>query len=160
LFRNSLGGALASLLAFYLSASGKLQDVLKSHPIIAISFASPPTGDNGYNKAFQALESTRDLLHVRISNEGDIVPVLPVSVPLLLGYTQTGVNLHLHNDKDMEVGYRNLKWMISQLRWDSTTKHSLGTYYARLKVGRNQETLGKFQTVSDLYDEYAGDCTN
>jgi hypothetical protein len=77
MFLNSLGGALTSLMAFYLSGSGRLQDVLKGRPVTAISFASPQVGDNGYNKAFQALESKGDLQHIRISNQGDLIPVSP-----------------------------------------------------------------------------------
>lgn len=138
---HSLGGALASLTAFYLSAN----EVFKGRPVIAITFASPQAGDNAYSKAFQALESMRHLLHIRISNEGDIFPKLPPAFPL--GYTQTGVNLHLHSDKNMEIGYRNLKWRISELSFNIGKTHSLKTHYTHLNKKENQETLVKFKTA-------------
>ena len=158
LFRllDSLGGALTSLLAFYLSASGKLQDVLKGRPVTAISFASPQVGDGGYNEAFQVLESKKDLLHVRISNQGDVIPVSPS----FFGYTQTGVNLHLHSDKDMEIGYRNLKDITSQLSLHPSKNHSLKTYCTRLQRRNNRGILDNMKTFHGLYDEYAGDLTH
>ena len=152
----SLGGALTSLLAFHLAGSGKLQKELKNSPITAISFASPQVGNRGYNEAFQRLESNGYLRHVRVSNQGDLVPVNPSG----FGYTQTGVNLHVRDNKKMEVGYRNLKWSISQFGLRPLNNHSLNVHYRRLLNDENKKILKKFETFDDLYDEYAGDFTN
>lgn len=142
-----MGAALTSLLAFYLAASGKLQDVLKGRPVTAISFASPQVGDNGYSEAFQVMESKGDLVHIRISNQDDIVPVSPP----FLGYTQTGVNLHLHGNEDMEIGYPNLKRFTAQLGLRPLYHHSLKTYYERLQRDANREILDNFETFAELY---------
>ena len=80
---HSLGGALAQLLAFTLAGS-KDSDFLPK-PVTAISYASPQVGKSGYLRAFEKLEKDGKLRHIRVSNEGDVVPVAPSK---LLGFKQ------------------------------------------------------------------------
>jgi len=107
---HSLGGALSQLLAFQLASGGHLDEHAKS--ITAITFASPRVGNREFKKAFQELEERYIIRHLRVSNEGDIVPAIPP-----VGYTQTGVHVHGHKDlsKPLEVGYRLVKSFFSQV---------------------------------------------
>jgi hypothetical protein len=109
-------------------------------------------GDDGYNKAYQVLEREGRLRHLRISNEGDVMPSKPYP-----GYTQNGVNLHLFADKEMELDYRNTKNVLCQLNFSMLDKHKLSTYMERLGLKANQKNLSK--KISDLY-EVARDFTN
>mmetsp|Transcript_7021 Transcript_7021/g.11656 ORF Transcript_7021/g.11656 Transcript_7021/m.11656 type:complete len:175 (-) Transcript_7021:1180-1704(-) len=153
-FNNILGGALTQLLAYHLGAGGHLKNVLPAGtPITAVSYASPQVGNAGYNEAFAELERKGVLRHVRISNEGDIVPVAPFG----FGYTQTGLHLFLkENEEEMQVGYRNLKQTWLQLRWvgEMGTNHGIETYLQRLEFPANQPILAT-DTVESLYQNHA-----
>lgn len=109
-------------------------------------------GNYGYNTAHQGLEREGRLRHIRISNEGDVVPSKPYP-----GYTQNGVNLHLFSDKKMEHDYRNTKNVITQFNFSMLDKHMFPEYTKRLALPDNKELLSK--KISDLY-EVAGDFTN
>lgn len=151
---HSLGGGLAQLTAFALSGSEKCKFL--PSPVTAISFASPTAGDVEYNKAFQSLERSGRLRHIRISNDGDIIAG-GIPVPFV-GLTQTGVNLHVNPATKMAVGYRNHRSAFSQFGFSSPWKHNLPSHEEGIFNGLNDEILSK--TVEELYEEYAGDCTN
>ena len=98
--------------------------------------------------------------HIRVSNQGDVVP------STIVGYIQTGVNLHVKEGEKMEVGYRNPRSLFSQVSFRSAAMHSLegdGCHYNRLHVkDQNGESLNKDdldKSIEQLCDDYAGDCS-
>lgn len=144
---------MTQLLAYRLAAEGRLKDVIPvGTPITAVSFASPQVGNNAYNEAFSRFEREGVLRHIRVSNAGDVVPVAPV----FLRYTQTGLHLFLEEDeKEMEVGHRNLKRLSKEtmhlMKWGDN--HSTEEYWKRLAFEKNQVILER-NTVEDLYVKY------
>jgi len=95
---HSLGGALATLLSFFLACDRDILDgILPNRKyavrkcISCISFAAPAVGNEGFQLAFALLEEKTRLRHLRITNGRDFVPLLPP----LPEYRHTGVQLHL-----------------------------------------------------------------
>jgi len=123
---HSLGGALCTLLCFKLGGSKKMEELNIPLPLTCISYASPYVGDRNFQKAFEALEKLGRVRHLRVSNKHDVVPVAPPG-----GYMHTGVNLHLEEDGDYEIGYPNKKSWTSQTRPWSVNRHMVVDYYAR-----------------------------
>ena len=125
----SLGGALATLLAYKLAGSDTFDTLKIPFPLQCVSYAALYVGDHNFQKVFQQLEQMGRLQHVRVTNENDVVPVSPPHN----GYTHTGVNLHLLNDEGcFEIGYRNTKSFLSQLNpFSSLGHHSLMDYFQR-----------------------------
>lgn len=162
---HSLGGALTQLLSFMLAGSPEANFIPK--PILGISFASPVVGDMIFREVSEDLEKERKLRHIRVSNENDVVPGTPPSIPFVPGtFTQTGVNIHVKPGAKAEVGYRTSKSVLGQLTWwwpfQSISCHSLeleDSYKSRLyckdESGKylNEELLGK--SVRELYEENA-----
>jgi len=144
---HSLGGALTQLLAFALAGSSEAADLPK--PINAISYASPRVGDSAFLKKYQELEKDGKLRHVRVSNQGDIVAVAPS-----LGYCQTGVNLHVRENKEMVRGYSTDRSILGQLNLKALDMHNLDVYHERLFTNENSEDL--CLDVAGLYEKYAG----
>ena len=151
---HSLGGALTQLCAFTLAGSEKSSFIPK--PINAVSFASPVVGNGDFVEEHQKLEMDGKLRHIRVSNEGDVVPIT------LLGFEQTGVNFHVKEGEEMEVAYLNGKSFGSQFNLDAGARHGLqgeGSYYSRLYVKDesgnylNKEVLDK--PIEKLYGDYA-----
>ena len=67
------------------------------------------------------------LRHIRVTNEGDMIPVIP---PL---YKQTGLNIHLYKNKPAYSGYDDKEgWAIAQMRFYSGKRHSLPSHYKHL----------------------------
>jgi hypothetical protein len=151
----SLGGGLTQLLAYHLASSGKIKDVIPGGLITAISFASPQVGNKGYNEAFQELERKGLIRHLRVSNQGDVVPLGFFG----FGYTQTGVHMHLKDGEEMEIGYRNPKGPLSQgFSFKTGDYHMLESYMERLESPKNDHIMAS-ETVTTLYEKYAGDFT-
>jgi len=81
---HSMGGALATLFSFYVAAKSYSQ-VKQGNtpsipfPVTCVSFASPRVGESGFLRAFQTLEQEGMLRHLRIVNDQDPVPVVPIS---------------------------------------------------------------------------------
>lgn len=162
---HSLGGALTQLLSFMLAGSPDAKFIPK--PILGISFASPVVGDKVFEEVSEELEKVRNLRHIRVSNENDVVPGTPPSIPFVSGtFTQTGVNIHVKPGEKAEVGYRTSKTILNQLTWwnpfKSISCHSLeqeNSYkrhlYCKDENGEllNNELLSK--TVRQLYEENA-----
>jgi len=137
--------------------------------VTALTFASPVAGNYDYNKEFQALEKMGILRHIRVTNEGDVVPTNEISLPFSLAiagntreYTQNGVNLHLLPDKELVAGYRNTKSFSSQFFWSNPMKsaeaHFVTAYQALSELPVNKKSSCYQQTVEQLY-KHAGDCT-
>lgn len=101
---HSLGGALATLVAFQIAAS---KTVLATEPVTLITIASPYVGDLSFREAFHILEKHDRIMHLRITNKNDIVPTIP---PYAfrgwfdLGfYKHVGINLRLVDDETPPV---------------------------------------------------------
>jgi len=99
---HSLGGALATLFGFYAALD---EEAVKIGPVSIYSIASPRVGNTDFRRAFQCLERTKRLQHLRITNREDIVTHVPfvtmeqvtLSPTSLLSQTTTGaVNLYAH----------------------------------------------------------------
>ncbi|KAK1733750.1 lipase class 3 family protein [Skeletonema marinoi] len=164
---HSLGGGLANLFSFkaaQLKANNDESVKYLPEKITALTYASPCVGNDDYNKEFQYLEKKGNLRHIRIANEGDVVPTNNIIPPASLAikgntklYTQNGVNLHLHADKEVEVDYRATKSCWSQTSLSSLDNHMVTEYYKRVELLANKKVYQ--QTVEELYNA-AGDFTN
>ena len=167
IFSYSLGGGLANLFAFktaQLKAKGDERVKYLPKLTVALTFAAPVVGNEDFNKEYQYLEKNGNLRHIRVSNEGDVVPTNNIIMPFsfaLLGdsslFTQNGVNLLFHHQNEVKVEYRNTKTMASQLGFSPLTNHMVTEYYKRVGMDANKKVYEK--TVEELY-EVAGDFTN
>jgi len=158
---HSLGGSLSQLLSFILAGWKEAEFIPK--PVKAVTYASPVVGDKHFFSAYQDLEKENKVRHIRVSNKRDMVPGTP-GMGITKPYTQTGVNIHLKENKKAEVKYENTKSILSQTS-RFTKRHSLygeegKSYYERLyardtKTGAfiNDHVLSK--TVEQLYEEHA-----
>jgi hypothetical protein len=99
---HSLGGALATLFAFQVAASTDPRIV---KPVTCISIASPKVGTMSFRRAFQALEKSRQIRCLRVSNHKDLVTLLPDRGSLSCAYIlccqsnvfrHVGMELKLH----------------------------------------------------------------
>jgi predicted lipase len=153
---HSLGAALSTLLAMKLSCSWILHEKVKNipKPIINISVASPYVGNQGFVNATQRLEESGRLRHIRVTNEGDVVPVAPpkrfLYNALYEPYRHGGCNVHL-TEKSHEIAFGAERTFASQVSWSSAERHSPADYWSR--QNRDKE---KFQsmTIEGLYKEY------
>jgi hypothetical protein len=109
----------------------------------------------GLGLILQALERRGTLRHLRISNQGDMVPTPPVP-----GYTQNGVNffLYLDEEQEMQLDYRNTKSLLSQTSTKALANHMFGEYNRRLFDNpKNKEILSR--PMEEIY-RTGGDFTN
>jgi len=168
---HSLGGALANMVAFHaanLKERGDKSVANWPSTVKAMTFAAPVIGNDDFNKEYQVLEKSGVLRHIRISNQGDVVPTNNIPLPMSLAikgdssdFTQNGVNFFLRPRKKMDTDYRNTKPCAPQLAYgnkDVLKNHGLDTYQARLDLRVNAASLDK--TIEELYAEAAGDFTN
>ena len=164
---HSLGAGLANLFAFrvaQLKAKGDESTKFLPDRIKALTFAAPCSGNEDFNKEFQVLEKQGFLRHIRISNEGDVVPTNNIMVPfsfLFTGdtslYTQNGVNLFLKNEGKLETHYRNTLTMSSQFSLISSLGcHMVDEYCRRVEFPENKDVYQ--QTLEEIY-KAAGDFT-
>jgi hypothetical protein len=143
---HSLGGALSQLLAFTLA--GNLETAkLPTKKVVAITYASPRVGNKKYQKAFEKLEKDGILRHIRVSNNGDIVPAAPS-----FGYYQTGVNMHVKPKGKMKIGYEKDRNMILQIRLSSASMHGLQYYHERIFRKENADIIAL--DVEGIYSKY------
>lgn len=164
---HSLGGGLANLFAFrvaQMKAKGDKSVSAFPTQIKAMTFAAPCVGNEDFNKEYQFYEKAGILRHIRISNEGDIVPTNNIFAPFSLAlkgdstlYTQNGVNLQLQKEGKIVTSYRNTKSMWSQFSSKSVGFHGLDEYDKRMDLEVNKEVFQ--QTIEELY-QTAGDFTN
>ncbi len=134
--------------------------------ITGLTYAAPVVGNEDFNKEYQYLEKKGNLRHIRVSNEGDVVPtnrweIMPPAIVAVRGstrvYTQNGVNLFLLPEDEVEVDYRATKSFASQFGTSVVKNHTPGVHYERLGLEVNKKVIQ--QTVEELYKE-AGDFTN
>ncbi len=148
----SLGGAIAQFLAFILAGTDMMEDL--PLPITAITFASPGVGNKFFLKKFKWLEMKHYLRHIRVTVDGDIVPIVNLCVS-----AQSGVNINLYSDRKAKVKYadkydhrtRAAKATAKTLVNANATKkcHSLKEYLKLLNEDMNSEI--KTMSVNNLY---------
>jgi hypothetical protein len=95
---HSLGGALSTMMAFRAAALGDLTDTT----VINVSFASPFVGDQEFRDEFVKLEKDNTIKHLRVSNDKDVVPLVPfitVPSPFFTTYKHVGMNLRLYKSR-------------------------------------------------------------
>jgi hypothetical protein len=107
---HSLGAALSTLFAFRAATD----NAIPNKPVINVSLASPFVGDEQFRKNTQDLERDNKFRHLRVSNEDDIVPLIPfISLPFpyssIILYKHTGLNIRLFN----KTWWRNFTFKIS-----------------------------------------------
>lgn len=105
---HSLGAALSTLFAFRAADNNGIPN----KPVMNVSFASPFVGDQKFRNEFQKREVSGFIRHLRVSNEDDIVPLVPFSslpLPLPMAYKHVGLNVTLYNP----VWWRNKNHDIS-----------------------------------------------
>ena len=153
---HSLGGALTQLLAFTLSGSPRAQSFLPAKkPVTAISYASPDCGTKGYLKKFTELEKENKLRHIRVSNNGDAVPILLSTGTFWASFKQPGVNVHLHPKKKADIAYNKIQRNFIN-PFTALDRHSPTDHRARLFLEDglvNKDILSK--SVEEIYSEYA-----
>lgn len=157
---HSLGGALAQVFSVALARSPMVAKGDVPLPITAVTFASPMAGDSTWLNEYQSLEKKGKLCHLRVSNSGDyicVLPCFPVTFPFM-GYTQTGVNIHLFENSKAEVAYINQRSIFGAFEFSMPNiMHRLPTYRNRLFNGLNEDIIDK--SVEDFYEEYASNHT-
>jgi len=159
---HSLGGALATMTAFHLAhLKEKNDDSVRNFPtkISAVTFAAPLVGNAEYNDQYERLEKTGFLRHVRLTNEGDVVPTQPVLFGIqkvkIRGdpykFVQNGMNLNLVDNAKTEISYRITKSAGSQMSPWSIGYHLLPEFRKRWGEPNNEGSLQL--TVKELYKE-------
>jgi len=161
---HSLGGGLSNLFAFQVAHKKEKEDEAVKHfpkKITAMTFAAPVVGNECFNKEYRSLEKEGFLRHIRVSNEGDLVPTNNIPLPFSLAingnsrnYAQNGMNLFLMANGKMEIGYCNTKTCASQLKWNpmnNLKNHLFPEYRRRVGLEVNKEVYE--QTVEELYKE-------
>ena len=152
---HSLGGALAQLATFLIAGNPDAGFI--PSPVTGVTYASPVVGTGNFFKAFRELEKSGRIRHIRVSNDKDIIPGNP-----FFSYKQTGVNIHLFENKTAEVAYENTRHCLMLMSLDPLGRHSIfeeGGYYERLYdkdadgCFYNSHILG--MTVEEIYKEYA-----
>lgn len=91
---HSLGGALSTMMAFRAAAL----DHFPGTTVMNVSFASPFFGGQEFRDNFVALEKKKKIKHLRVSNDKDVVPLIPfmtITSPLCMTYKHVGMNLSL-----------------------------------------------------------------
>ena len=158
---HSLGGALSTLLAMKLASSWTLANVVKVRkPIINVSVASPYVGNQGFANAVKRLEQEGWLRHIRVSNQGDVVPVGPPKYFLYNKfesvynepYVHTGCNVHLTGDatEPLDIGFDKIRTVASQFSFSSGERHKVIDYWKRKRDAKDK--LAEM-TIEGLYKE-------
>lgn len=115
---HSMGGSVASLYGYLLTKHKSI-----STNVIVVSFGAPRLGNGAFRDEF---ESTRNLFHIRVVNNYDIVTKMP-----WINFYHTGMNIstiaiqtaYTSNDND-DVLRKNNKYRYVFLN------HSMSSYYA------------------------------
>ena len=116
---HSLGGALATLCGFMFSQELK-------NKITVISFSSPRVGNLEWMKAF---EKQDNLIHYRITNDRDIITVVPV-----YKYYHVGIMIRLfENSYKIVRDYNKMPWYnYTIFNFWRISDHNSTLYYKRL----------------------------
>uniref|UniRef100_A0A7S2EAG2 Fungal lipase-type domain-containing protein n=1 Tax=Trieres chinensis TaxID=1514140 RepID=A0A7S2EAG2_TRICV len=147
---HSLGGALSTVAAFYLSCD---PDIPK--PVSCINFAAPRVGDWDFFQATQALEEMGKARFLQVFADGDLVSTLPS-----IGYYHVGFQLKLYKSVKSKPNFlypnKNSSWSEGVLRaWSNSVfsnfnfSYDHGDHLARLE--KDKAVLEKI----NLNDSYA-----
>lgn len=144
---HSLGGALASLLAVALAGHDFAKKYPAILPVTAITYASPRAGGRVFKEVHERLERDKKLRHIRISNQGDIIPVAPFL------WSQTGLNIHVCNGAPAKIGYNVEYWSWTQIRLVSLARHSLESYldHLNVNVATSREQKSFFASIVSFF---------
>lgn len=165
---HSLGASLSTMFAFRAAAMGELPMVTN------VTFASPYVGDQTFRDNFYDLEQKKRIRHLRISNDEDVIPLIPcltlpsgLPIPQLEAYKHTGMNIRLYNEDNIfmpkcrlfypkkgdtvnEVRNAVLNNVAMGLSVGVISKHLCPEYVKRLQDA--EEDLGKI-TLEGLYSD-------
>ncbi len=135
---HSLGGALGTLFAF----RAAMDSGIPNKPVINILIASPFVGDEEFRKNLQELERKNSYWHLRISNEDDIVPLIPfISLPFpfpsLTLNKQTGLNIRLYN----KTWWRNFTFKVSYPKPDDPVNELANAVSQNVLLGLTLRSL-------------------
>lgn len=172
---HSLGGGLANLFSYHLADLKSRNDPSAQHipsQIKAITFAAPLIGNEAFGKKYQELEKKGFLRHIRVSNDGDVVPGIVPGwikwVPVIGKHCKlddahkfraNGVNLSFAEKGILELGYgaSATHTAMSQFNINALSIHGLDVYQSRLEEAEEKYPSNK--TVEQIYKEEAGDFT-
>jgi len=149
---HSLGGALATIVAFKIAGSKK---EWIPRPVTAITFASPINGADDYRTAFEQCEKDGLLRHLRVVLPEDVVPAIP---PFVVGKTlkHVGINLRLARKK-IVTHHSTLSNTVSAIKnsifkpvFRATHWHDPVTYHNRLTEAADDL---KQMKLNDLYQD-------
>jgi len=165
---HSLGAAMSTLFAF----RAAYDTGIPNKPLVNVSFASPYVGNSEFRQHFEELEKEGKIRHLRVTNEDDVVPLIPF-VGFQLGpptlYKHVGLNLKLFRDKGwfrnsfLKVSYPQLdSWTNGMSRaWEnmvlggitasSVENHSCVEYRKRLEAAKDE--LNKLSDLESLYHD-------
>lgn len=142
-------------MGFRLASSPKLPEA--QLPVTVISFAAPNIGTDNFNRAYELLERKGRLRHLRVSNQGDkvsVLPPFPYNQPWNF-YVPNGLNIHL-GKKTMQMGYRNMKNFFTQLEPGVLYHHRLNLYLSRMTKASTAAQLSKLtldKAFNNLFDK-------
>lgn len=148
---HSLGGALASVVAFYFACDDSIPK-----PVTCISFAAPRVGDYGFREAVNALEQSKRLRMLRIVNNNDTIAMLP-----MVNFHHAGFQIRLYSNPSSqpEVTYPKLEddfWNKFGRAWGNSFLTSLNFGYDhgeyRERVEKNQAFLETLD-LNGLYND-------
>lgn len=157
-----IGGALSNLMAFRCASKNELKSTVYN-----VSVASPFVGDQTFRDHFYEMEQKKHIMHLRISNYEDLVPLIPACtypIPDFHTYKQTGWNIKLFN-KSLIHPYYNKSYpkmgdLINEVGNAVNSNvlngfninmfnHLAPEYHKRLEAAKDE--LEKF-TLFDLYN--------
>ena len=148
---HSLGGAIAQILAFTLAGSN-LKFLPEGEPVRAITYASPECGDSGYVASCIELEKAGKLRHIRVTNQGDAVPIA-FHLPPFSTFEQPGVNIHVYEDQKALVEYNKVKMFFFN-PFKALDRHMPLDYRKHLfDVDENKDLVNS--STREFYEKYA-----
>lgn len=111
---HSLGAALSTLFAFYAAAKSEALGIRSAVKCIIVG--CPKIGDSRFAEAFESLEKSGKLLHIRIRNDADPVPMMPRRELFCRGrYRDVGICLLLYDRPKWWYDY--VRTFFNPLHW-------------------------------------------
>lgn len=141
---HSLGGALATILAFYAASSNVFSKV---KTIRLFTYAAPRVGCQPFVHAFQYLERIGKLRSARFTNTGDIVPLIPFH-GVSRSYKHVGMHIRL-----LGVGKFAQYWLRRALDVSYPKNHGIT---AQLWRGYLSSFVRNINTVEGKLDKCGG----
>lgn len=149
---HSLGGSLSTLFA---TRAAMLND-FPGKTIMNVSIASPFVGNQEFRDEFYKLEMSKKIMHLRLSNNGDVVPLIPAStlilgmVPSMLSfgyvedYKHVGMNVRLYDKEEGLVSLVNPRIRVFYPKKESLSDVIRNTLHANILLnGVSFGVIGK-----------------